>query len=899
MARISTMKRAPPRARRAVRHDAVPASDFIGRVDDLACLLRFFEAGARIVTIVGPGGIGKTRLAEEFVAREAALYARAGGGGVVFCDLVGAVSSHDVSLRLAAALQHVDGFMTHASPAELGRALRRRKRMLLVLDNFEQLVTTAGETIVLWAQQAQRAHFLVTSRIALGIPGEQLWPLEPLSEREAGELFVRRAQLLRPSLRIAERDASLVADIVRKLEGMPLGIELAAARIGVLSLDALRERLRSPLSVLGSSREHEASDERHSSMRRVIEDSFRLLSDDARACLCACAVFQGAFPLETIEAVCPLRSTLACIESLVHHSLLRTRESGRELRFTLFEPVREFALEQLGDDAVRLRHQHAIVYAARAEAILDRGVDALAVATPQASLDESDYVAAHSVLLGRNDAADSVRALSIALLLAPMMAARGRLRECAKLLETTHAPPAGARGELARRLLLAKAHVELGRRADARDALTTIASEAHVEGDHLTEGEATLGLSELIEHDGDTTGARALIGRALRLFARASARATGSAHARTLSMLTADAFVRLGHGLRREGKLGEATSSFAEAITRYREAALESANERLAFALYEAAVVAMFRQEYDAARASYDAGLALARQAHARSAEGTNWSGLGILAQELGDLDRALECHTESVSVARETENLFGEGSALYYLACTYAERGQDEDARRVALQSRTVFQRISVPRYEALNHGLAAVLATRAGDGAGARSALELAERAANACASETSLVATLAIHRMHVEPRRSLERARAIAQKHLNDDPRLALRLLEARAAAHGRRAAASLTIRHEARTFRLPNSRCDVDLGRRDAIRRILWALARRRIDSPGEPMALDEVLAAGWPGERMAYQAGANRVYVALNTLRKLGLGEHLLTRDRGYCLSSALSVVVQK
>jgi tetratricopeptide (TPR) repeat protein len=356
----------------------------------------------------------------------------------------------------------------------------------------------------------------------------------------------------------------------------------------------------------------------------------------------------------------------------------------------------------------------------------------------------------------------------------------------------------------------------------------------------------------------------------------------------------------MGHAHRREGQLEAAGAAVGQAITRYR---LLGNDEGLAGALYEAAVIAMFRGETDAARGWFDEGLQVARRAGVRAIAGALTTARGSLLQELGSIDAALAHHAEAAQVFRELGSRYRETSALYYLATAYLERGDAREAQLVLLRARERVQGVGSPRYEALIDGGRASALAAAGDHAGARAALEEAERAGAMCPSEPALAATLQIHRLSLEQRAgeamdpvsAVAAARALVTAHPSDDSRFALRVLLSIVGPTPPRPVSALVIWSEGRAFRLALAPHRVDLPPRSPVRRILRLLASRRMDAPGDVVPVEEIIDAGWQGERIRPEAALNRAYVALATLRKLGLREALVTAAGGYCLDPAMAI----
>jgi predicted ATPase/class 3 adenylate cyclase len=291
-----------------------PASSFVGRERELAELTALLRHGARLVTLSGPGGSGKTRLAIE-AAAELLPQFKAG----VFW--VGLATLRDPGLvvdTIAQAVGAKDGLAEHVGEREL----------LLLLDNLEQVVGAAPELASL-VEACPNLSLLVTSRALLRVRGEVEYPVPPLAEVEAVELFGARSRL--------EPDAT-VAELCRRLDNLPLAVELAAARTSVLSLAQILERLAQRLDLLKGGRDAEA---RQETLRATIQWSYELLGADEQRLFARLAVFRGGCTLEAAVEVC--EADLETLQSLVDNSLVR--HTGE--RFWLLETIREYAADQL------------------------------------------------------------------------------------------------------------------------------------------------------------------------------------------------------------------------------------------------------------------------------------------------------------------------------------------------------------------------------------------------------------------------------------------------------------------------------------------------------------------------------------------------------------------------
>jgi predicted ATPase/DNA-binding SARP family transcriptional activator len=360
----------------------VPASPtpLVGRERELAdareLLLR---ADVRLVTLTGPGGIGKTRLAIAVAEAVRAEFA----DGVFFVALETLRQAALVTSSIATALGVVGGGGSSAGEG-VERHLRNRS-VLLVLDNFEQLLP-AAPTLALLLAEAPRLKLLVTSRAVLRVAGEHELPVPPL--RLPGEadtvddyafrrvpalaLFAERARAVRPDFEVTEANARTVAEICARLDGLPLAIELAAAWVKLLDLRAILERLGSRLDLLtGGARD---KPQRQQTLRAAIEWSYELLGPDERRLFTHASVFVGGFGLDAAAAVTriPERELLDRLRSLVDQSLVTAATAGHDggLRFLVLETIREYALGRLAAarDADEVRTRHAAYYLGLAEA---------------------------------------------------------------------------------------------------------------------------------------------------------------------------------------------------------------------------------------------------------------------------------------------------------------------------------------------------------------------------------------------------------------------------------------------------------------------------------------------------------------------------------------------------
>ena len=360
-----------------------PATPLVGREGEAAAVEDLVvRAGARLVTLTGPGGVGKTRLAVEAAQRLGPGFA----DGVRFVELA-SVSSADL---VAAAVATGLGLTTTGDKliTDLQSYLRAR-RLLLVLDNFEQVVGAAPLLAELLGA-APGVVVLVTSRVVLRLSGEHEFPVPPLPVPPAGSspdpeeleryasvaLFTERAHAADPGFELTGGNAEAVAEICRRLDGLPLAIELAAARVRLLPPQALLPRLGQQLSLLTSG----ARDlpERQRTLRSTLDWSYGLLSASEQVLFARLGVFAGPFSLPAAEAIGadspdPGQAkepglVLDTLGSLVDSSLVQADARGGEPRFALLETIREYALERLGDgNSAQAHDRHAAYFLDLAE----------------------------------------------------------------------------------------------------------------------------------------------------------------------------------------------------------------------------------------------------------------------------------------------------------------------------------------------------------------------------------------------------------------------------------------------------------------------------------------------------------------------------------------------------
>ncbi|XXF75446.1 adenylate/guanylate cyclase domain-containing protein [Myxococcaceae bacterium GXIMD 01537] len=518
--------------------------ELIGRAGDLATLRRWFESGSRLVTILGPGGMGKTRLATHFGSLE--MDARIWEGGVWLCELTEADGlddfCHAVGQALGVSLSH--GGEVSDPTEQLGRALAGRGSVLLILDNLEHLVQHVTATLGRWQVLAPQACLLVTSREALRMPGERALDLAPLSLPAEGEtsldavsrseavaLFVQRVRAVQGGFVLTEEQAPLVAEIVRRLDGVALAIELAAARTSLMGVAQIRERLSRRFELLRGGR-RDAS-ERQATLWGAIDWSWNLLDATEQDVLAQCSAFRGGFTLEAAEAVVALppfgAGVLEVVQSLRSKSLLRAYapdDLPGELRLGMYESIREYASARLVEmgRASMVMARHAAWYLTQSMGLRDRvrgggGGEALR----RLSLERENLLSAcdNSLATVPSTEESLSRALGVLVALEPEVAARGpvgtTLPRLDRALERSAAFQVDALLRAEALAVRGRTLLETGQPATARRDLERARALFLENGDIAGVKRAMVDLSIVARHEGEVAAAWSLVREAQEL----------------------------------------------------------------------------------------------------------------------------------------------------------------------------------------------------------------------------------------------------------------------------------------------------------------------------------------------------------------------------------------------
>jgi predicted ATPase/class 3 adenylate cyclase/Tfp pilus assembly protein PilF len=692
---------------------------FIGRASSLESIARRFRDGARVLSLLGVGGVGKTRVALRYSWQSLGDYP----DGVWFCDLSAARTLDGVLFAVAQGLQLQ---LSASDPCEqIAAALAGRGATLVTLDNFEQVAEHAEATLGLWSSRASQTRFLVTTRETLGIVGEHALELSPLGNDEAELLFLRRIGDLGGDFDLTTADRSAIRQLVGMLDGLPLAIELAAARIRIMSPVTMLDRIDDRFSFLASRRGRKP---RQATMRAALDWSWDLLSGRDRESLATLSIFEGSFTLSDAEAVLadPFvqnRSDVDdAIQSLVEKSLVRRNPLAR---FYLLRTVREYAAERLqsaeafagsgpaAKAGVESRHERHFSQFDEQAAIRDRC----------AAADDLVQCCRRAIALDHSGAAVCALTASwfVLRLMGPFRIALGLAQEVLALDGLSD------NDNCTVLRILGSAQELLGEMDDAEHNFGKSLETARRCGNFEHEGWALCSLGEHTYRKGQTSRAREFLEGAWAIAAR------GDIASLQCSVLNA-----LGALDSRLGRVEEARASYESAL-----AIARSLNDlrREGGLLGNLAILAHDAGCWELARNQYEQALTLADLVSDRRWEGNTRCNLGLLLQERGNAEAATEQFRAALAIARGLGHAMLEATVLCNLGIAVAAAGRGEEARQHYQFAVEIAERLGDGRAEGQFRGYLAKALAESGQSTAALAEFERGEAALRHVEDSTSL--------------------------------------------------------------------------------------------------------------------------------------------------------------
>jgi predicted ATPase len=836
---------------------------FVGREAELGELARLWDAGERLITLWGGPGLGKTRLALRFAA--------ALDPSPHFCRIGDAT---DLASACALIVSRLGG--QGDDPRAVARTLAAADVPIVVLDACETLAAELAPCVAKWHAQVPDARLVLTSRAVLGVASEYVVELGPLSlpaddrsHSAALDLFDERARRAGRKQPFDARERRKAAEIVTRLQGIPLAIELTAPLLRTLSLDDVLVRL------------HRA-DLPGDAMRAAVERSLDLLDPSERAALHALSIFRGGFTLEAAEHVLgeAPRPALGIVATLRDKSLLHAQEIAGSLRLDLYDCVSEAVVAPFGREEKGRYVDYYARFAAQAGAPFEH-LDTLV-----RERHNLPRAVAFAIELGDPRTGALVRALE------PVASAYGPLEPFVALCRAAHGAAIGIeRARLARTLgnalrragRLEESEIELQRSADELDAL----------GEPDEAAYARMLLSTLLPYQQGELEKAARLSAACRA---ASDRIVDSAQRSAFAMAIALTEIDLGrHEAARAQLAGmqedEGTLAWSFVTSTFGVLAIEredydEAEARLrpildarrephivASALVYLAIIEHARGDHERARTMEERALALYRCVGDRWHEGWTLGHMGIGNLACGhagyaraELDEAVECLVESGE--RRLARIFHAFAAL--------SRAMTSEApvEWIGHAPTDPCLALTVELLETTRDAISG--AVRGFEDARRRAAAPLALDGSNASPAQRWFFVRTAA---------SIATQCAAAIEARSEAPTFL---------ARHERTRRVLVVEPSAEWFELkpaPRRSC----AQRHVLRRLLAALVAARIDSPGRALSTMELFERGWPGEKAIPGSASNRVYVSIAGLRRLGLKDILVAREGGYLLDPEIAI----
>lgn len=867
---------------------------FIGRQRELDLALAEIGGGARALSLSGPSGVGKTRLANQLlreITRDFPEFE------ILSCSAAAARSVTDLEAAIAAALK-----IPHKQGSELIQAARNRGAVLFLLDNLDSLGQNAREFLQEWIDGAPQLQLVLTSIIPVGLEGESQLEVGPLELEDATKLYRERANKVWVGKAFSQAEERAIEELVLGLDCLPLAIELAAARVRTLPPRALLTRLDERFEILRSSVIGGGR-----SLLRALQVTWDLLTPEERRFLSKASVFSGGFTLAAAEALLSEAgergpSVLELLDGLRSKALVQIEER-EEPRFSLYESVQEFASRHLQEDLEEeafLEHASYFIRVGSEHLIKSEGAE------PRSSLrwlrdERENLLSAHLRHVERHPRL----AAEAGLILAAIHKRQAPPASELELLDSTVAAARAGAPDLLWRALRSRADAlarfgknELGR-ADVVEGLH-LAAES---GDRVAEATHLSQLAFIDMVAGNLEGSAASLDRAQPM---ATALGLKDLEAQCclrrvqLSGLQEgfgpdDPYLQRGLSLSREHGLLDLRAFFLLALN----VALAK-SER-----YEEARLVL--QEIDEiVEALEDETL----EAHVL----LNRGGLEITA---GRPEEAKAFLQEALEKERRLGNRIYEATALGNLGLGRLQLGEPEAAVKELLAAKAIYAEFGHHGFMGDMAWFASIAHSWLGDGTAAQRYLREAEQAwERASSSQTPAKRSIAEAFLQLSPwisgsaegpaapaaasqaRAALPEATGFTLENLLVGRRLlegALRMVD-EPPRESNEAPVLLSIARDATWFEIGGA-ARVDLRRRGAIRRILLALLEQHLRDPAVGLGREKLFDEGWRGEKSRPDAAAARVYVSVGVLRSLGLESVLVRHSDGYLLDPAATIHV--
>lgn len=883
---------------RSSTHLPLSLNPFVGREDEIQQLRQLLDLGARLVTIVGPGGAGKTRLVGEFAVR-----VHTSGEAVLFVDLTRHESAASAILELLK-----PGSTPSVDLAVREVAGRSGSNLLVVLDNLEHVVDEAA-ALVPRLLSLDGVRVIGTSREPLRLGGEQVLRLGPLTDTEALELFNLRARSVIPEFDAGDQSRDAIREIIARVDHLPLGIELAASRINVLSPRGLAERLTKRMSALKS--KDRDRPERHRTVAATAQWSWELLKQEERAVLAQLGVFRDEFSLEAAEAVVDVDGVdvVDSIDDLVDRSML---ERKGDRRFRLFQTVYGLASDEFESnesDPGTFYDRHANFFSTRVlettriqRALLRHELSELkhaverthgatrarvmaaiaSIVTEFGGMDETLVDAARREAESTDD--PQVRA-ELELAISQAMFDHADLQACVSWADKALKSLSDSdHDELKAQILIAKGNALLwiGEKEGALDALTRAVEAARSAGCPGAEVKARSTLALALSTLDRPAEAQDHLATALN-----RARANGE------PTLIARLLVNVGLWHLEQEQYADADTALDECL----ELLEDVENRRFeARALAASARVKLALGDIDEARQRYLDASHSAGEHGQVSTRLEALIGLGSLRSSSSDRVYLVKAVDLAQNAGSEEDEAVARSMLMFLDMCFGSFPLASHQARRI-LDNEAVPQgwRVVIEAMRALTTGWSGDSEDlpEPGDDIWLEALVACVDKIIKASSASTSDQTSAVL-----QTRESLQRlAQLYPDRKLSGWPtqHVVHVLQDLVGERFGDIDLKTLTLHPEGRFYQPPDGDV-IDFSRRGALRGVLVGLARAREASPGRAVELEEVLELGWPGEIITHEAGASRVYSAIRTLRNNGLEDVLQTNDEGYFVAPDIAIV---